>query len=488
MKAYITILRYLDVFGTKFTSYTEQNPKLYTITGGILSIISILVCITSFFFLSFDDLNRKNPITTTSFMPSEGYRNVKIDDEKIWIPWRIIDYDNNEYVNHTGLLYPIIYYYKGIKDKKTKKFISNTTILNYKLCSETSMANKSDIYQITVPLDEIYCIETENLFIGGSWLDDFINYIEFDLYYCEGGIDYDKNNPKCSSFENIINYNGDYNSLDIAIYYPIVQFQPTNKTYPVIIIYRQFFYHLSKHSNKIDRLYIQENVLTDDSGWILKKESNYSYWGLNSINDDTYFIGENSDLMKEGSSSRAYSFNIYLEPGIIHYKRYYKKLYIIFSDFFPLAYIIFIIMKNISKIFTQAESNKNMVELLFENLKEKSIYDTNINKLIKQTVNCGKFSYKNLIRGKDNKINIFKNQQLNEGIQNNKIHQNSSSLILNIQNLNINSNNISNPNNPYIKNIIQKKSNQNSLFKDNINNNSSQKSNNKSVQIYKEDK
>ena len=260
------------------------------------------------------------------------------------------------------------------------------------------------------------------------------------------------------------------------------------KLYPVIIIYRQFFYHLSKYSNKIERLYFQENVLTDDSGWILRKENNHSYWGLNSITDDTYFIGENSDLMNEGSSSRAYSFNIYLEPGIIHYKRYYKKLYIIFSDFFPLAYIIFIIMKNISKIFTQAESNKNMVELLFENLKEKSIYDTNINKLIKQTVNRGKFSYKNLIRGKDNKINIFKNQQLNEGIQNNKIHQNSSSLILNIQNLNINSNNITNPNNPYIKNIIQKKSNQNSLFKDNINNNSSQKSNNKSVQIYKEDK
>ena len=46
--------------------------------------------------------------------------------------------------------------------------------------------------------------------------------------------------------------------------------------------------------------------------------------------------------MYEGSNSRAYSMNLYLEPGIIHYKRYYKKLYTVFSDFFPIAYIIFI--------------------------------------------------------------------------------------------------------------------------------------------------
>ena len=47
--------------------------------------------------------------------------------------------------------------------------------------------------------------------------------------------------------------------------------------------------------------------------------------------------------MNEGSNSRGYSFNIYLEPGIIHYKRYYKKLHTILSDFFPLAYIIFLL-------------------------------------------------------------------------------------------------------------------------------------------------
>ena len=86
--------------------------------------------------------------------------------------------------------------------------------------------------------------------------------------------------------------------------------------------------------------------------------------------------------MNEGSDSRGYSFNIYLEPGIIHYKRYYKKIHTILSDFFPIAHIIFLLMKNVTKLFKKAEINKKMVELLFENLKEKpNIFEENMQKL-----------------------------------------------------------------------------------------------------------
>jgi hypothetical protein len=473
MKYSTKIIKYLDLFGTRFTFYTENNPKLYTLTGGILSIISIFLCTLSFFLFSFDDLNRKYPITTTSYT-LEGLKNVKFGDEKIWIPWRIVDYNNNEYVNHTGILFPIIYHISGIKDRKTRAYNYNTTILNYKLCSETSMANKSEIYHITIPLDEIYCIDMDDFYMGGSWLDEYINYIEFDLYYCKNGIDYDENNSDCSPFESIMRYKGEENSLDISVYYPLVQFQPTNKTYPMVILYKQFFYHLSKHSNKIDRLYIQENLLTDDSGWILKKEKNRSYWGLTSMNGDTYLTDTNSDLMKEGSSSRAYSFNIYFEPGVIHYKRYYKKLYITFSDFFPIAYIVFIIMKNVSKIFTQAESNKNMVELLFENLKEKPIFGRDIKKMrIKNMKSCKEM----IIKNKLNLINRQQIKELNNEVNNSKLHQNSSSLILNIQNINISST----PRHAKLTGTFQKKSNKN-LFvinNDMVNYGSSRKNNDK---------
>jgi len=103
------ILKYMDVFGIKCTFYSEKMPKLYSMTGGIFSIISLIASIIILFFFSKEDFKRTIPITSTLFVPSEGYKKIKFEKEKIWIPWRIVDYNNNEYVNHTGLLFPIIY-------------------------------------------------------------------------------------------------------------------------------------------------------------------------------------------------------------------------------------------------------------------------------------------------------------------------------------------------------------------------------------------
>ena len=447
-------IKYMDLFGTRCTFYSEKMPKLYTITGGIFTILSICVCILIFIIFSFDDIYRKYPNSTTSFIPSEGYRKIKFGEEKIWIPWRIVDYNNNEFVNHSGLLYPIIYYYYGKKNESTKDFNLTFTTLNYKLCSETSMGRKSNIYQITVPLNELYCIDMDDLDMGGSWISEFINYIQFDLYYCADGINYNETNSNCTTFKKIIDFVGENNSLEVDIYYPVVQFQPANKTYPVIVIYRNLFYHISRYVNKINRMFLQENVITDDSGWFLENESNNSYWGLTSFNGDTYINGKENDLLNEGSNSRAYSFNIYLEPGIIHYKRYYKKIYIIFSDFYPLAYIIFLVMKAISKLFKSAETNKKMVELLFENLQEKpNIFEENLkrlnnkneNKIISNNNNIEKLSFNSLVVNRKNEKRKMRGSDFSFDLQkvknNINLHHSSFSLVKDKSIVNNNSSN-----------------------------------------------
>jgi len=416
MEKFFTFIKYMDLFGTRCTFYSDKMPKLYTVTGGIFTMISLFLCLLVFVVFSLDDLKRKFPSTTISFIPSEGYRKIKFGQEKIWIPWRIVDYNNNGFVNHTGLLYPIISYYSGIKYENSKKYNFTKKILNYKLCNETSMIYESNIYHISVPLNELYCIDMEDLDMGGSWITEFIYYINFEIYYCEDGINYDENNSKCSTFNQIKNLIGYDNSLEFHIYYPVVQFQPTNKTFPVIVMYKNYFYHISKYVNKINRIYLQENVLTDDYGWILNKEYNISYWGLNSIFGDTYLSRNENDLTNEGSTSRAYSFNIYLEPGIILYKREYKKIYIIFSEFIPVAYFIFVIMKNMAKLFKKAENNKKMIELLFENLKEKpNIFEENLKRL--SVTNNNNIKSKNKNSSKRNSVNSVNNKRINDKIK-----------------------------------------------------------------------
>ena len=107
-------------------------------------------------------------------------------------------------VNHIGLLYPIIYYYKWIKNVPKKVMNLSYDLINYRLYNETSLKNNSDSYLLDIDLNQIYCIDMEDLYLEGSWDNEYINYIEFDLYACKDGIDYDENNDNCSTYEKII--------------------------------------------------------------------------------------------------------------------------------------------------------------------------------------------------------------------------------------------------------------------------------------------
>ena len=364
------IITYFDMFGTKNTFYTNHKPKLYTLMGGILTILSFSFCVIVFLYHSLDDFKRTSPITSTSYFPFDvNQRKIKFGEKKIWIPWRIADHKNLEYINHTGILFPIAYYYHGKKENNTINF--KTDILNYKLCSETSIKQYSNYYILNVPLNKLYCIEMDDLEIGGSWTTDFLNYVGLDLFYCKDGIDYNETNPNCTSYEKLMDFAGAGNALELEIFFPEVQFQPANLSNPIIVKYNQYYYHLSRFSNRIDRLYLQENILNDDFGWIVAKNKNNSYWGMSKISGETHFSSTIRDLIDDVGTSRAYSINFYIDNQIVYYKRYYKKINVILSESYPIAYLIFFTVKKIAQILKIAEGKEKMTELLFEKLNDK---------------------------------------------------------------------------------------------------------------------
>ena len=166
------ILEILDLFGTKIGFYCEGKPKFYTAFGGLLSIISILISIVSFFLFSLDDLKRVSPTTSSSSIPSAGYRKIKFEKEKIWIPMRITDYNYN-FLSYEDLVYPVIQYIYAERNNFNEPFVRKYKKINYKLCNETSMVNKPDIYSINVPLNKLYCFDTDDLEIGGYWDSTF---------------------------------------------------------------------------------------------------------------------------------------------------------------------------------------------------------------------------------------------------------------------------------------------------------------------------
>ena len=448
-------LKYIDCYGTEFNFYTEKNRKFYTPLGGILTFASIIFSIFVFISLNYSEFIQENPITS-SYIIRENYTNIKFGEEKIWIPWRIRDYYNKK-INHKDLFYPIIYYYKGKKNETTKGMDLTYDLIDYRLCSETSMVNRSDLYKINVSLDDLYCINMEDLNVGGNWQADFINYIEFDLYVCKNGINYNESDIKCTTYETIVNSSLN-NSYEMEIFYPLVYYQPTNKSIPIVVKYKNYFYHFSRYSNKIDRLYLQKYIFYDDVGLFGKDIKNYSYWGQSSLLGDSYATNEGKDLMNEGSTSRLYSFNIYLNSDIICYNRSYKKVMIIIAESLPIINVIFVLLGLVAKLFKVSSGNMKLTELLFVNIKEKwkkfndEKYNNQFNNIYKIKNNNNKnfqfYKLRNSLVKKDssnnNLLNI--NKPLNNIInKNSNISENevSSSLFyLNHQQSLINNNNI----------------------------------------------
>ena len=359
------ILRVFDFYGTEFHWYFDYKPKYYTSYGGIFSILSFILYIVIFIIFGLEDFKRTNPISSISNIPPLVNKTIQPGKQKLYIPWRIMDY-GNKFINYNGILFPRIYSFKNKYNEKTGEMETFYDILNYTLCNETSMKYLGKDFLLDLPLDQLYCIDMENTDIGGSWNSDFVKYIRLDLNLCKDGLDYNESNINCTRQEYLTSLYGKDNNWFFELLYPSVQFQPHNKTMPIFVIYTSYYYGLSINSNKVDRIYLQEHIFGDDKGWILNKISNITYWGISSIKSDYYTIGER-DIFRYGSTSRLYSLKLYVDFSTIYYTRKYKKLFEIFSDLFPLIRAISYFFFFITEILKKLEVAKYLNELIIGN-------------------------------------------------------------------------------------------------------------------------
>lgn len=359
------LLKLCDFYGTEFHWYFDYKPKYYTCHGGILSIVSALCCIVVFIIFSLEDFKRLNPISTISTMPPLVHKTIKFGEQKLYLPWRVMDYGET-FINHKGILYPRIYYFTNKYNNKTGIMETYYNLLNYTLCNETSMKYLGKDFIIDSPLDRLFCIDMEDLNMGGNWNSDFVNYIRLDLNLCKDGINYDENNINCTKFDYLKNLFGKNNNWFIELLIPTVQFQPKNTTMPFLVLYSSYYYGLSTSSNKVDRIYFREHIFEDEHGWIFDKNKNITYWGVSDIKTDYYTLGDR-DIFRYASTSRLYSMKLYLDYGTVYYTRKYKKLFEILSEMLPIIKVILILFSFVSTNINNIKVTKKINEYIIGN-------------------------------------------------------------------------------------------------------------------------
>ena len=357
-------LRYCDFFNVKYNFNYEHKINI-TIFGGLMGITFIIISIIVIIILSIDDIRKLNPITTKSEIPGGDFRVVNLKESNIYIPWRLITYEE-KFINHKGILYPSITLIEGNLDENIGMDLKVHN-LNYTLCNETSMINITDQYEIDTPLNELFCIEQNDIPFGGSWLSDKLFYLEVNLFLCEDGIRYNASDSRCTPLQDIVKFTN--TTWLFEFFYPNVQFQPTDHDIPMRVIYKNYYYRLSSYTYKLERLYIQENILNDDTSLITTKSKNNSCWGVSTFYGDTYFWQEEQDPLVKSNSSVLFSLDIYMDQGHIYYTRSYKKIFVIISNVFPIVNFLLIIFYRLTVWVKSAFAKQSIVEMIFENSK-----------------------------------------------------------------------------------------------------------------------
>ena len=126
-----------------------------------MNFLFVLLCIIIFIACSYDDLNKLNPIITKNEIPYTERKLVSMVNEKIWIPFRIVNYEN-QFMDHRGSLFIVPYFIEGRFNNDIGMDLKYH-LLNYRLCNETSMVDKPLNYRIDIPLNQLFCIDVENI-------------------------------------------------------------------------------------------------------------------------------------------------------------------------------------------------------------------------------------------------------------------------------------------------------------------------------------
>ena len=319
-----TFFHTIDIYGTKFHLFMNHRLKFKTCIGGIITFFLSLIGLIFIFIFSNDFFFRKNPSYTHSSI-GEDYKKINLTNEKVIIAFRFED-DYGLIPETSKYIFPKIYYYSAIPGEDGEyRSDYKEEYISYRKCVDNDFEGEENLISL---YGDLYCIEWENKTFGGFWDNEFLYYFEIRLFYCKNSENYSLNNSICPTIQEL----NDYFSKQIyfSVYYTTINFRVNDLKKPFFRTHSNYFTYLSHNFRKTDRVFLSEQLLNDDQGWIISQHKNISYWGFESFSSD-YKYYDNNIINVEGFSTMFYSINIYMNSNKHYYTRKYMKIADVFS-------------------------------------------------------------------------------------------------------------------------------------------------------------
>ena len=360
MKKINSLLTIIDIYGTKFHLLMNKQLKFKTWIGGIITIILSLIGITFIYFFGEDFFFRKNPSYTESKI-GEGYKTINLAKEKIIVAFRTEDINGN-FLDSSKYIFPKVIYYSAVpgEDGKSRSNYKQEYI-SYRVCEESDFEGNENFISL---YGTLYCIEWKNLTFGGYWDNEYLYYFSLRLFLCDNNTIYSSNNiSKCTSIEDLNNFFSQ--DVYFSIYYTTTEFRVDSLKNPLSRKHTTYYVTLSHNLRKNERLYLNEQILNDDQGWLISNYKNISVWGADNIKSDFNYF-DNEKTITEGYSAMFYSLNIYMASTKYYYTRKYMKIPDVLSMIGGLITLINLIGKFLNISINLSLRKLEIIEKLFD--------------------------------------------------------------------------------------------------------------------------
>ena len=378
-------IKTLDIYSSNINFYFNGQEKVRTISGGILSLVTLIITFFITFIFGKDFYYRINPKTTSEIVFPSNFPVANLSEFQII--WRLEDYSTNT-INFTDILYPNVKYFRLKKNITTDSYdIIENIELNYTTCDKIQIQDQSDLSFKPAQSNCIVLDKYSDKLLGGDLSEDSFSSILVDISSCS------KVTNKCSNSTQLIDFFKDFVYLKIMA--QKILFSTDDLVKPLKIKPIVSYSLISPNLYLENSIHFSKHILNDDQGWIFSNPENKTKITFDKIVSNSKFR-DTKEYDNNQPLSLVSNF-FYLKKDYIYTRRTFMKLQELASISGGFISSLRLLIGIINIYFFEFERNLSFLKELFIYKKSE-----NINQIYKN----GKFKFKS--GGKNLNFNISK--------------------------------------------------------------------------------
>jgi hypothetical protein len=308
-----SILTKLDSFGVAFNFTVNGRDRYQTVLGAFFTLLILFIFIALFFGLGIDLYQRKKP--RASFNSSVGsYHLIPISNKNFTYAFRVENSFGIQIIDESVFYHSITIFTFEFRNEKWE--LIGGRYLDVKKCTDfPSLEEKEKLYNIS--LKSWYCLDVDELAIGGNWDGKFVTGIKIETRQCTK-----ESGRICSSQQkiqeiftnNVTTSNLFFSDLSMQVLPTMDDFENPLKT---TLVNRYDALDLGLSKRKISTY--KTTTIINDVGWIFSDEITYTKYGIDTQLSDF-------SLKKYWEQDILFSQFIYFGRTYDTYNRNYTKI------------------------------------------------------------------------------------------------------------------------------------------------------------------